>query len=92
MRAQKGELCPEAPCDLEEVFSEVGKTMDGLDHPVEIYGRMALICAGLDIADRLARNGVDEKLRVAIARLGKDREYERAVELFEALAPDVGQV
>ena len=85
MSAHCDGLCPRAPCDLEEVFSEARKILDELDGLTEIYGSLGLVCALADLSDRAARAGVVETQRVAIARLGKDRAYERAVELFELL-------
>jgi hypothetical protein len=78
-------LRPKAPCDLEEVFSGAEKVLDALDELTEMYGSVALVCAFAHLSDRLAGAGVEEKQRVTIARSGKDRAYERAVELFELL-------
>ena len=85
MSAHYEGLRPEAPCDLEEVFSEASKILDELDGLIEIYGDIALACAFAGLSDKLERAGVREDQRIKIARLGKDRAYERAVELFEAL-------
>ena len=86
MSAHCERLRPEAPCDLEEVFSEASKILDELDGLTEIYGdKIALVCAFAGLSDKLERAGVGEDQRIKIARLGKDRAHERAVELFEAL-------
>jgi hypothetical protein len=85
MGAYRQDRLPKAPCDLEEILSESLKFLRGLDGLRETYGEIALICAFAQISDQLARIGVEEQQRVTIARLGRDREYERAVDLFEVL-------
>lgn len=85
MGVHRQDWLPKAPCDLEEILSESFKFLRELDNLRETYGEIVLICAFAQISDRLARIGVEEQQRVAIARQGKDREYERAVDLFEFL-------
>jgi hypothetical protein len=85
MKTQRTGWLPAAPCDLEDILSESLQFLRGLDDLRESHGEIVLICAFAQISDQLARVGVEEDQRVAIARLGKDREYERAVDLFEAL-------
>jgi hypothetical protein len=85
MKTQHTSWLPAAPCDLEGILSESMQFLRGLDGLCEIHGEIVLVCAFAQMSDQLARVGVEEDQRVAIARLGKDREYERAVDLFETL-------
>ena len=89
MKTQRTGWLPAAPCDLEDILSDSLQFLQGLDDLCEIHGEIVLVCAFAQISDRLARVGVEEDQRVTIAKLGKDREYEWAVNLFEALISPV---
>lgn len=76
------------PGELEEVLETAVELIDspGFHEAIEMHDEVVLICAYAELADKLARYGVDEEKRIAIARLGRDRKYERCEELFNILA------
>lgn len=76
------------PSDLEDVFDAAEQLVDGADcsEAIETHGEIVLACMFAVLADKLARYGLNEEKRIAIARLGRDRKFERVDELFEILS------
>jgi hypothetical protein len=76
------------PSDLESVFDAAVELVDGPDvsDAIETHGEIVLACVFALLADKLARYGVAEEKRIAIACQGRDRKFERADELFKILS------